>query len=250
MTSDPPSASSVLEFAPALRGADKLRAAVFGPSGSGKTRFAIELARNLIGPDGKLGVIDTEMGRACEYADWVAFQTLRLGAFSVNDYIAAVGAAVRAQMDALVIDSLSHVWEGEGGLLDTMDRLPQKDKAYGKAWGPANTALRRLITVLSKASAATAAHPMHVICTLRAKTDWEPDEKGNRQPVGVSPVMKAGVEYEFSLVGVLEANHVLRIIKAPPGSGLDRYVGDSLNPQVSQLLLTWLGGGRNDQGQL
>jgi hypothetical protein len=109
------------------------RIMLFGLSGSGKTLSALYMARGLAGPDGKVGIIDTEGGRAHAYARKIP------GGYGVSElpppfapqrYIEKLQEAVSAGLSALVIDSMSHAWQGSGGILDQADKID----ARGPKW--------------------------------------------------------------------------------------------------------------------
>ncbi|HKY45724.1 MAG TPA: ATP-binding protein, partial [Pyrinomonadaceae bacterium] len=110
------------EFKEAQREAAPVFIGIEGESGSGKTYSALLLARGIVGPKGKIGVIDTEGKRSLMYAD-----DPDIGGFLHMDFVApyssdrfrkAVHAARAAGVDVIVIDSASHEHEAEGGMLD------------------------------------------------------------------------------------------------------------------------------------
>jgi hypothetical protein len=97
--------------------------ALWGPSGGGKTYSALKVARGLVGSKGKIVLIDTENGRAKFYANMVGgwhHLDLQPG-FSPQRYTEAMKAAEAAGADVIIIDSMSHAWDGEGGVLDMAD---------------------------------------------------------------------------------------------------------------------------------
>src|SRR5579872_4262917 len=104
-------------FAPATRRAKNFKLAVQGPSGSGKTLGALAVAAGLA--EGKrFAVIDTENGSASLYADRYAFDVAEIGApYLTKKYSDAVQAAITAGYPVVVIDSISHQWDGDGGIL-------------------------------------------------------------------------------------------------------------------------------------
>ena len=121
-------------FAPAVRERASLITMLSGSSGSGKTLSALLLARGLAGgDDSKIGVIDTELGRALHYAPArgekpsatkFGFQHVDLmPPFTPEFYIDAILAADEAGFPVIVVDSRSHEWDGEGGLKDIHDEL-------------------------------------------------------------------------------------------------------------------------------
>ena len=113
-----------IEFTPAKRENVGLLIGLAGSSGSGKTKSALELATGLAGPDGKVFYIDTEAGRAKHYASEYKFVHGDMKPpFTPQRYQAAIAKAESAGADVIVVDSISHVWEGEGGMHDMHDAI-------------------------------------------------------------------------------------------------------------------------------
>lgn len=110
---------------PAVKEAVPPLIGLWGPSGSGKTYSALLLARGLVGPKGKIAVIDTENGRAKFYADIAGgwFHLPLDPPFSPDKYSAAFRFCEEQGANVIVVDSMSHVWEGEGGVLDQADNI-------------------------------------------------------------------------------------------------------------------------------
>lgn len=103
-----------------------------GGTGSGKTMSAMRLAAGM--SQGKpFCVIDTENGRASHYADRFTFDVLNLHApFTPESYAEAIVAADKAGYPVILVDSMSHVWAGEGGVLDQQDA--ELDRMAGDDW--------------------------------------------------------------------------------------------------------------------
>ena len=103
-----------------------------GGTGSGKTFSAMRLAKGMA--HGKpFCVIDTENGRASHYADQFAFDVLDLRApFTPDAYATAIAAADQAGYQVVVVDSMSHVWAGDGGVLDAQEH--ELDRMAGQDW--------------------------------------------------------------------------------------------------------------------
>lgn len=118
-------------FRPAKRSEAKPLIGLYSESGCGKTWSSLLLARGFVGPDGKIGMIETESGRGEAYADLLpgGYEVLSLrDDFSPAHYGEAISAAEKATLDALIIDSASHEWEGAGGVLS----LAAQNQAAGK----------------------------------------------------------------------------------------------------------------------
>lgn len=198
-----------LSFTKATKKAAKGRVALDGPSGSGKTYTALTLATTL---GGRAAVIDTEHGSASKYADLFEFDTLHLDRYSPQILIDALGAAAVAGYDVVVVDSLSHFWMGTDGMLEQVDRAAKRSGGHGMSgWKEMRPVERQMVESLL-------AYPGHVICTLRVKTDWVEGEnaRGKRvmQKVGTKAEQREGLEYEFDLVGSLDLNNELTVVKS------------------------------------
>tara|TARA_R110002050_G_C8929925_1_gene511949 strand:+ start:2214 stop:2612 length:399 start_codon:yes stop_codon:yes gene_type:complete len=97
----------------------KIKMGLQGPSGSGKTMSALLIAFGMTGDWSKVVVIDTENHSADLYAHLGNYQVLPLSQpFEPERYIEAIVACENAGMEVIVIDSISHEWEGKGGILD------------------------------------------------------------------------------------------------------------------------------------
>jgi AAA domain len=109
------------EFRPAVRSGVGLIVGLSGASGSGKTFSALRLASGMAGAN-RFAVIDTEAGRAAHYADQFVFDHGDLHPpFSPTAYEGAIAAADAAGYPVIVVDSASHEWAGDGGILDLQE---------------------------------------------------------------------------------------------------------------------------------
>lgn len=94
-----------------------------GGTGSGKTYSAMRLAAGLAGGK-QFAVVDTENGRANFYADYFKFKHGNLIApFRPDAYVEAIQAYDKAGFPVIVVDSASHEYAGEGGVLEWHDEL-------------------------------------------------------------------------------------------------------------------------------
>jgi hypothetical protein len=183
-------------FKKATRKSAKLRAALCGTSGSGKTYSALLLARGL---GERVAVIDTERGSAELYSDLYEFDAAQLEPpFTPQRYVSLIKEAAQ-HYDVLIIDSLSHAWAGEGGVLAMHDNATKADRAGNSytAWRNVTPQHNQLVDAILNA-------PCHVIVAMRSKTAYEmvDDGKGKKKPlkIGLAPVQRDGMEYEFTLV--------------------------------------------------
>src|SRR4051812_16096006 len=105
----------------AKRESTPLLIGLVGPTGCGKTKSALRLAAGIQRiRGGKLVGIDTEARRMLHYANEFNLTYLELGApFSSLRYLDAIkAAAAKAEGGVVIIDSMSHEHEGEGGYLE------------------------------------------------------------------------------------------------------------------------------------
>lgn len=243
-------------FRPATREKLKLRMALDGPSGSGKTytalRSAFALAGDGSGGHGKVAVIDTEHRSASKYQGMVIdgatwnFDVCELEHYAPSTYTQVIRAAGAAGYAVLVIDSLSHAWEGVGGALDMVDRAGDKGGNKFTAWKDVSPMQREMIEAIL-------ASPCHVIATMRTKMEYvlEEQDRGGRKvmvpkKVGMAPIQRQGVEYEFDVVADLDASHTLVVSKsrcpAIDGARISKPDASFVEP-----IKRWLGEGKEPE---
>jgi uncharacterized protein YjhX (UPF0386 family) len=203
-------------FTKAVRHQLKGKIAIDGPSGSGKTFTALRLATALA-DGGKIAVINTESGAIQKYlglspdgTTW-EFDVCELTNFAPTAYTEAILEAGKSGYSVLLIDSLSHAWEGEGGALEQVTKASDRSKNSFTAWKDVTPQHNRMIQAILKS-------PCHVVATMRSKTEYvlEVNEKGKSVPlkVGMAPVQRAGMEYEFDLYLSMDWDHVMRASKS------------------------------------
>lgn len=236
-------------FQKATKKAVRARVAFDGPSGAGKTWTALEWAAVL---GNKTAVVDTERGSASLYSDKFSFDVLELSPpFHPDRLVEAIRSAEAAKYEVLVVDSLSHFWEGEGGVLDIADAAGQR--AGGNSWAgwkTATPALRHLIDVML-------ASDMHLIVTMRSKQEWTQEDytdgKGHRKTrpvrVGMAPVMRNGMEYEFTVVGDLDLEHRLTVSKSRCDALADLVVQPGRAGEAAEMFLNWTKSGAEVAGR-
>ena len=197
-----------LTFQKASRRQAKARICIAGPSGSGKTFTALQIARGIVGPEGRIALIDTEKGSASLYADEFEFDVLELAPpFAPETYIAAIEAAEQGGYDVVVIDSMSHEWNGSGGILQIVDEITARKKGGGRdAWKDATPRHTRFLETIVRSSC-------HVVATVRSKTayEWTGAEV---KKLGLEPIQRDELEYEFTIYGSLDRDHRLDIQKS------------------------------------
>lgn len=221
-------------FQKATKKKAKLRLALVGPAKAGKTRTALSIAKHL---GSRIAVIDTERGSASKYAGEVAeFDVVELSTYAPGKFLEAMRAAAQSY-DVLVIDSLSHAWMGEGGILD------QKDRKGGNSFD----AWRTLTPQHNELVDAILGWPGHLIATMRAKMAYEVTKDSNGktkvEKLGLAPVQRDGMEYEFDVLADIDHDHTIHIgssrCSALDGVSIRKPTGE----EIAKTLLTWLDDG-------
>ena len=231
-----------MQFKRAERKAIPFKAAVAGPSGSGKTEGMLKMLTELVGPHGKFAVIDTENGSASLYSDRYTFDTLVLNAPYTSDrYIQAMQAAVDAGYDAVGVDSISHQWDGEGGILR---RKEAKDVKGGNQWTNWADFSKEHERFRSKILSL----PIHFVATIRSKIEYVQEEANGKKSVkkvGMKPITREGMDYEFSLLFDIDVEH--RAYAAKDRTGLfgdPNQAHDLMTAYVGQKIVKWLSSGK------
>lgn len=197
-------------FTRARRAQARLRLAIVAVSGGGKTMGSLRVAKGLVeglldmgviegGIEGKIAMIDSERKSASLYSDVVPFDTLELEPpYSVDRYQQAVEAAERAGYVVCIIDQISHAWAGPGGQLEYVDALKAQSRNAMSPWAKVTPMQQEFYDRILRT-------PMHIIATMRAKSEWVIDEimvdgrvKKVPRKIGLSPVQREGIEYEFT----------------------------------------------------
>jgi len=220
----------------------KLRLGMSGPAGSGKTYSALLIASGL---GGRIGMIDTEHGSGDLYADLLpeGYDVLPLAPpFTPARYVEAIHALEEAGVSTIIVDSLTHAWSGEGGSLDRQGKIADKSGNSWQAWRQVTPEHNALVEALLQS-------PCHVIATMRAKTEYvqEKDERTGKQivrKIGLAPIMRDGIEYEFTTFLELDVQHMAFV-------GKDRtrlFDGTIFKPDTAtgQQLLSWLDSGADE----
>jgi hypothetical protein len=224
-------------FKPATKAQSKARIGLCGPAGSGKTYTGLVLATAL---GQRVAVIDTERGSASKYADEFSFDVLELHHFSPRTYVDAIKAAEQAGYDVCLIDSLSHAWNAEGGVLEIVDTAAARSRGNSYVgWREGTPAHNALVNAMLQSS-------LHIIATMRSKTEYvlEDDGRGKKVPrkVGMAPIQRDGMEYEFDIVGDLDWEHQLIITKSRCRALADKVIKRP-DAAVAQTIRAWLSDG-------
>jgi hypothetical protein len=201
-------------FKPATRQGVKPLIGLYAESGCGKTYSALLLARGIAGPTGKVGMIDTESGRGSLYADVLpgGYDVLELQEpFSPSSYIDAIQTAEAAGVDVLVIDSMSHEWEGVGGVLD---QAGENESRSGKPglhnWKKPKLEHQKLVLKLLQTR-------LIIICCVRAKYKSRQVKEGGKTTIvkddHTSPIQAEDFIFEMTAHAEILPDHTIRLTK-------------------------------------
>lgn len=234
-------------FQPVTRKQAKLRLALTGVSGSGKTLSALYIAYGMTGDWSKIALIDTEHERARFYANRGDLGTgtflyaSLVPPYSPERYKQYVqeAAAVVGTDGVVIVDSFSHAWNNEGGVLDIKERIStMPGKTSYTAWNEAGKEQNSLVNTIL-------AVDCHMIVTLRSKMDYilKENDKGKMEPtkVGLAPIQRDDTEYEFDIVLDIARNHIATASKDT--TFLDKY-GAIITPELGKQLKDWLSEGQ------
>ena len=228
----------------ATRQKSKLRLGISGPAGSGKTFGSLLVAYGICGDWDKICLIDTENFSGDLYANYNR-NGIEIGQYNIFDitapyspdkYITAIQAAEDAGMEVIIIDSLTHAWQGDGGVLDIKGRIEQR-AGYNNwtAWRDVTPMHNNLVSAILKSRC-------HIICTLRAKVEHvqEKDETGKTviRKVGLNPIQRDGMEYEFTVFMDLDQDH--RATSTKDRTSLFDGRSFVLNAETGKILFDWL----------
>ena len=215
----------------------KLRLGITGTAGSGKTYGALLIA---LGIGGKIALIDTENGSGDLYSSLGNYDVGNIQApYTVQKYLEAMHEAEQSGYDTIIIDSLSHAWSGEGGLLDMQGKIA----ASGK--GNSYTAWREVTPWHNKLIDSMLSSPCHIIATMRSKTDYIQTENdyGRKEirKVGLAPVQRDGMDYEFGVVFDISITHVASVSKDRTGLFDSQFF--TITKNTGEILRDWLNSG-------
>ena len=219
-------------FRAAQRSKSKLRLSIIGPSGAGKTYSALKIA---FGLGGKVVVIDSENGSADLYSGLGQYDVFTMQPpYEPEKLMTVIKAAEAEGYDTIIIDSLSHYWSGEGGLLDRHTKIGGNSYT---AWAKVSPVQQRLIECMLSSKC-------HIIANMRAKQDYVLVDKGGKQvpeKVGLAPVQRDQIEFEFSLVLTINMEHVATASK----DRTELFDGKWFipNEDTGKQLLAWLENG-------
>lgn len=232
-----------ITFQPAERKDVKALILLAGTSGSGKTYSAILMARGLVGPEGRIGFIDTESGRGSHYSNLAGGYAIAElhPPFTPHRYIEAVDAAEAAGYDALIIDSISHEWEGEGGCVELAEQIELATKRPGlHCWAKPKSQHKKLINRLLRTR-------MHVIFCARAREKSVQVRNGGKTEIvsaGIQPIVEKNFPFEMLLSATMDEASKVPLLTKCPEELLQAFPADArISIETGRKIAEWLSGG-------
>lgn len=210
----------------------KIKMALQGPSGAGKTYSALLVAYGLCNDWTKIAVVDTENHSADLYAHLGAYQVLPITApYTPERYMQAIQVCIDAGIEVLILDSISHEWQGSGGILDIHSAMPGNSFTNWNKVTPRHNAFVQFLLESN----------IHIIATIRSKQDYVITVKNGKQvpeKVGLKGITREGMDYEFTLVFDVNMEHHAIASKDRTGlfSNRQEYV---LSADTGQEILQW-----------
>jgi hypothetical protein len=209
-----------------------IKLAIQGPSGSGKTYSSLLLAYGLVGNWNHIVVIDTENNSSHLYSHLGNYNVLSLSEpFSPERYIEAIETCEKAEMRAIIIDSISQEWEGNGGIIES----------HGSMAGNSFTNWNRVTPRHNAFVQKMLQSPCHILATIRSKQDYVLTDKNGKmvpEKVGLKGVTRDGMDYEFTVVLDLDIKH--QALASKDRTGLfTNPLPFLISEQTGQRIRTW-----------
>lgn len=215
-----------MEIRKAERKKAKIKMAIQGSSGAGKTYSSLLIAYGLCANWNKIVIIDSENNSADLYANLGSYNVLTIQTpYTPEKYIEALQMALKAQMEVIIIDSTSHCWDN---LIEYHSSLTGNSFTN---WGKVTPRQNAFINSILQADA-------HIIATMRVKQDYVLNQKDGKyipEKIGLKPVQRDGVDYEFTLVFDIDIKHNAiaskdrtNLFTGAPSFKIDKGVGERI----------------------
>jgi hypothetical protein len=227
----------------------KLKIFTSGPTSSGKTYTSLEVASRLVeldaerekAPPSRIVVIDTEHGAAADYATDFDFDhaplrdswegdKLKRG-YDPRRLVTTLQVCAQEGYGVVLIDGLSQFWNGPGGVLEIVDGA-SNNKFSG--WRVGTPVQNRMVNAILQ-------YPGHVIVTMRVDDEYVVSGDGKPRKVGLRPVQRKGLEFEFMFGFLLDEEHNATVVKTRNeerfalGQVFEKPDGD-----IADLMFAWL----------
>jgi len=227
----------MIQIEKATRHSKKARIALFGISGSGKTFGALTIATGI---GGKILFIDTESRSHEHFTSQFSFDVINFDPpYEVEHYLEAIKAGEDGGYSTIIIDSLSHAWAGEGGLLDRHSKITEASRSKNSyvAWREVTPLHNRLVESILHSAC-------HIIVCMRAKMEYVQTPEGKVEKVGMGAIQRDGLEYEFDAVLELaNPSHLASSSKDRTGL-FDGKTPQKIDGKTGTLIAEYFSGGK------
>ena len=211
----------------------KLKIGLSSASGFGKTMSSILLAYGITQDWQKIAIIDTENGSASLYSHLGDYNVLTLEEpFSPERYIEAIDTCEKANMEVIIIDSITHEWSGKGGCLEIHESLGGRFTDWAKVSPRHQSFIDKILN-----------SSCHIITTVRRKIDYslDSDMNGKNKVIkhGTKEIQREGYEYELTVnFEIINDKHLVRASKDRTGLFMDKpeFV---INSATGKKLMEW-----------
>jgi len=138
-------------------------------------------------------------------------------------------------MEVIIIDSITHEWDGKGGCLDIQNAAGGRYQDWAKVTPRHDAFINALLQ--SKC---------HIISSVRRKQDYEITKDSNGktkvEKAGLKEITREGFEYELTLNLNIEINHQATASKDRTGLFMDQppFV---IAPETGKKLIEWCNSG-------
>ncbi|TYA74234.1 AAA family ATPase [Seonamhaeicola marinus] len=228
-----------MELKQAKREKVKLRIGLSGASGSGKTYSAILLAYGIANDYSKIAIVDTENNSASLYSHLGNYKALNLDApYTPEKYIKAIETCEKANMEVVIIDSISHEWIGTGGCLEIHHKLGGRFQDWAKVTPRHQSFIDKILR-----------SNCHIITTARRKVGYSLNTMQNGRvkvvKLGTKEITREGFEYELTVnFQLLGENHLCKASKDRTGLFMNKPEF-KINAAIGKRLVNW---SNNDKG--
>ena len=235
-----------IKFVKAVKYKTRLRLCLDGLAKSGKTRtslkIATELGKLLLNRQPRIALLDSEGNSALKYANEFEFDHNPLESCSPEMYTEALKVAAADGYDFLIFDSLSHEWMGKDGTLSLVDQATKRSQSSNQffAWRDVTPLHNALLEAIQRS-------PLHIIATLRVKTDYivEQDAKSGKmvpRKVGLAAIQREGLDYEFDHSARMTLAHEM-LVEHTCCPELEGGIFKDFAAGVPDILASWLSTG-------
>jgi hypothetical protein len=242
-----------------------LKLGISAPSGGGKTLGALLIAYGLMKSKypnesddfrwSKIAIVDTENGSGELYVGAeVKKSNLAIGnylaitltpPFEADKYTQAMEVCEKNGVEVCILDSTTHLWSGEGGLLEQQSNISKKTGNSYTAWRDITPQHNRFVEKMLQT-------PMHIIATMRAKQEYalDKDDKGSLsvRKMGLEPEQRKGMEYEFTTFFEIDAEHKAFGSKDRTSLFDQKYF--VITPEIGEKMMEWLNGGTDAEPEI